>query len=478
MRAVRPLRFLTVALAVTAGLVASIGLTPLAAASPVKGGAACASLGKVQVSQGREFRCTRKGGKLVWVRGRVGSRPKPPTPSTPATPTATPSPAPFTQTSAGVSMGICRLTSTNQFQTGYSFPRSTSRLPGQGEIRGVMLFVEFQDSKSSEDIQTVADRYRKDFIRFYSAMSYGRVTFRIDAPNRFFQIPKPVDSYDMNMIRGITNPRVDVYFRDALDAADPFVDFSSYDVVYVIPPEKNGAITYGPAFPMPPGNSLLQTNEKVILNGAVAGADSRDRTNSLEWVWMAHETGHLFGVEHPWRIVAGPQGQTSSESKFAIWSLMLNMGWRNRSQPHEFLAWERFLMDWIDESNGICLDSTAGAWRQESHRLRLLPISSQESGVKAAFIKESPTTAIVLEFRTNGGFDKFPEEFEGLLVYRMDVARGYNQGNAELLQRGPVVTENMTVGTIKPGEIIQSEAMEIRFIARHGGMAYVEVVGR
>ena len=437
----------------------------------VKAGAKCSTKGETKTSQGKKFTCVKSGKTLVWNKGvvvktSVGV-------VTPPSPTPTPTPtAPFTVSSKSMEIENCKLKYKNQWETGFGFPRSSNRLPNFGVIKAIFIFVDFTDAPGTDRPTEVAKTYFEEFNAFYKSVSYGRVSFTYSVPDRYFRIDKPSNSYRMNMKKGEINPDPAAYFQDALKAADPTVDFSGFDVVYVIPSNTNKEIVYGPAFPMGLGNETLKTNEKIFYSGAVAGTDSRFQENSYEWVWLAHETGHLFGLEHPWRVQSTPQGATTIGPEVAIWDLMLAM-WKNSPQAHEFLGWTRFLLSWISDDQINCQD--VSTLSDNDLKFKLTPIESNTSSEKLAIIRINETKALVIEVRRNLGFDKIPLEYEGSLIYLVDVTKGSNEGMATLVSSNTKLVNGISVGTIKAGSSVEFADLRIEILFSDDQGDYIRV---
>jgi M6 family metalloprotease-like protein len=356
----------------------------------------------------------------------------------------------------------CKLRFATPFETGFGFPRSSTRLPATGVIRAIVLFVEFPDALGNDDPLVEGKKYTEEFIKFYSAMSYGKLEFKVDVAPKYFKLKSTTSSYKMNIGRGDDGSGVSRYFQDALEAADPSIDFSPYEVAYVIPSSTNVEITYGPAFPLPADSNLLRTNEKAFTSGAVGGADSRLRLNSLEWVWMAHETGHLFGLEHPWLVQSDSQGRTTIGDTVAMWDMMLAM-W-NGFSSFEFIAWTRFLIGWIPDNQIACIDAKAESGK--TFEIDVEPIARQASGRKMIFVKTSETTGIAIEVRRNEGFDRVSAEHEGTLVYAVDVSKRGNEGMARWLGSNNSKRRNVSVATIKTGAIIQTDWAQITVLSQ------------
>lgn len=358
-----------------------------------------------------------------------------------------------------VNLDQCRLPSGPREFTNFGFPRSINRLPSEGKIKAQIIFVDFIDAVGTDEkkLKEVANRYVKNFQKFYAAQSYGKISFEFSYEPKYFRIKEKTTSYRMNLRKGQNGEGVAKYFQDALRAADKQVDFSDIDVVYVIPSNTNREITYGPAFPMGIGNNFLQTDEGAIQNGAVAGTDSRRRENSLEWVWMAHETGHLFGLEHPWKLNSDAQGRGLSAPDYPVWDLMVNMG---DGSSGDFLGWSRFLIGWLGDEEVICVDKSSLTSKPVSFEIE--PLSSQARSKKFIFIKTGTHTGIAIEVRTRGGLNTFPASWQGPLVYKIDTRKIGNEGAASLIGSGTPRVRGMAIGTLKSGEKVFVEGVKVR----------------
>ena len=366
----------------------------------------------------------------------------------------------------------CKLPSGPRDFTNFGFPRSTNRLPSEGLIKAQIIFVDFPDAVGTDErnLKQVAQRYVKNFKKFYSAQSYGKVSFEFTYLPKYFRIGQKTTSYKMNLRKGQNGEGTGMYFQDALRASDKEIDFTGIDVVYVIPSNTNREITYGPAFPMGIGDTFLQTDEGALQNGAVAGTDSRLRENSLEWVWMAHETGHLFGIDHPWNANLDSQGRGLTAPSYPVWDLMLEM---KDGVTGDFLGWSRFLIGWLDESNVNCLDATT--LTREPVSLKLSPLSSRSDTDKFIFVKTGTYTGVAVEVRTRGGLNTFPASWQGPLVYKIDTRKKSNEGAASLVGPGSPRFNGLSIGTLKPGQQVVSDGVKVRFKSQAGKLYKIEV---
>jgi len=359
----------------------------------------------------------------------------------------------------------CQLPSGPGNFTDFGFPRSIDRLPAEGTIRAQILFVDFPDAVGTDEnrLRKVARQYTGKFKQFYSAQSYGKVRFEFSYIPRYFRLDSKTSSYKMNLRKGQDGSGAGRYFQDALRAADKDVDFTGIDVVYVIPSNTNREISFGPAFGTHREDSFLQTDETIIYNGAVAGTDSRLRENHLEWVWLAHETGHLFGLSHPWKIDSDAQGRVLSAPDYPVWDLMTHMG--DSGVAGDLLGWSRFQIGWLGASNVICVD--AKDIGTEPFVARLAALSSRQNAEKFLFIRTGTYTGIAVEVRTRGGLNRFPASWEGPLVYTLDTRKIGNQGATTLVGPSRIRHNGLVVGTLTLGQVVKSSGIEIKYAKKN-----------
>jgi M6 family metalloprotease-like protein len=316
-------------------------------------------------------------------------------------------------------------------ESNVGFPKSKLRLPGKGTIKAVMLYVQFKDVKGSGSTAADSKQFTDYLNGYFSSVSRKRLRFDVTVPKTIFSIPKNSSVYKMN-VWNQGDPHS--YAQDALTAADPFVDFTGVDVVYVIPPKKIRSIVYGPAFPLDSGGFTLDTNEGPIMSMAVGGADSRNFPDAKPGVWIVHETGHLFGMPHPY-----------ADANVAAWDLM---NWDN-GVP-EFLGWNRFINGWVGDNEVVCVDlrsKNSGAFS-----VNLEPLSRVAKGNKLIVLRTSNSKIVVLENRRATKYDKLTSNNEGVIAYEVDLTK-YGGKQIRLLSRGNTMN-GWPLGTLRPGNSV------------------------
>ncbi len=261
---------------------------------------------------------------------------------------------------------------------GESLPGTVA--PSVGVLRAIMLLVHASDAPPDESIaepRSLID----SAAAWFRTVSYGQLDFRVETVPRWLSLPARSTEYVADAGR---------YLRDAVAAADPYVDFSRIDVVYLAPASRTPS-----------------TSTSAILNGFGVRADGRE---IRLWVPLAagfagtgdaatllHETGHLLGL--PDLYLAG------SPSSFHRWDLMAAR-W-----PSELLAWHRWKLGWIDESQIVCVTG-------RTNRVVTLTPVERAGGTKAVFVKRG-SRVLAAEVRARAGYDRTLCE-TGVVVYEVD----------------------------------------------------------
>ncbi len=269
-----------------------------------------------------------------------------------------------------------------------------------GELRAILIFVDFDDAPASESIDELYDQLVPDAVAWYEEVSGGVATFRAQATERWYRMPKR--SPDYGAADGWTGEENHAYITDAVLAADPDVDYASIDLVYVVSSANAAIFTVGlilfPGWEIP-------VDGTVVRHGATLGTDFRDAPpNTSRGGWIIHETGHTFGLPDLWDASAPTWDE--GQAPIGIWDIM---GWGFLT-PH-FLTWHKWKIGWLSDAAVDCLDG--------GQLEKTLAATTASDGTKAIIIPTSPSTAYVIEARKRVGFDSRLCE-GGVLVYTVD----------------------------------------------------------
>ena len=326
------------------------------------------------------------------------------------------------------------------------FPRDTALALSLGVIRSIVLYVDFPDNKSRQNTAEFSNQFSEGAKKFLEAQSYGRAKFVFDIPSRIFRIEKNSSSYNIQRagqgdVRGL--------IQDAIDAADESIDFTPYEFVTVVPPSDTNSILFSGT--MNGSADSFRSNERNFSSAIWIGKNklSNFKKPGFGWSFYAHEIGHVLGITHPYLQKNGGPG--------AIWDLMGNGG---TSVP-EFIGWHRFLLNWLNENEVICLSKDSISKQQ----FFITPINSKSSKPKVVIVLVNPLQALFLEVRRASKYDKLLKDETGAIVYRVDVTKGDDEGIITVLGDKGTKREGQTLESIKRGEKIQSGGIFFQVIS-------------
>ena len=349
----------------------------------------------------------------------------------------------------GLSSNSCKAPKTSPYSVAFGFPRDENLIPSSGKLNGVMIFVEFTDVRGDDSPEEVGIKFTEKFEEFYQLNSYGQLQISVDIMPSYYFIDRTSTSFGMDTwSQG--NP--EEYFAAGIISADKDVDYSQYDFVVVMPPSDIKDIVYGPAFPGTPEYPTLNNvpRESQVYRGTVGGADQRNEYDFTGWIWLAHEIGHVLGMEHQYnsRLVPGP-----------IWDLMDNV---YTDVAPSLFAWNRFQMGWFSESQLACYKLEEAL--NQTIQLPLSPLDAQDQKLKSAMVRLSEHKVLVVEVRSDSPIDELREGYQGVLAYTVDTSLSGEAFPVKLLLEDNSDLEGQPVGTLEVGDSVTAEGFEISYL--------------
>lgn len=280
-----------------------------------------------------------------------------------------------------------------------------------GQIRAVMLFVDFSDLHATESMSAIYDRLVPHSRKWLTEVSYDRVRLDVTPLNQWVRMPRPLGAYGLR--DGINWPEHQDYIRDAVRAADGLVDFSSYQVVFVVAAKGSG-VDRSPAFQAYSGNGAMADGNE--LRYAATFFDDTKFSASYAANVLIHETGHILGLPDLYG--------TANTSGASYWDLFRwaggwdTMSW-NAPGAH-FLAWHKWKLGWLDSSQLTCLEKPGEL------TTTITPLE-RPGGLKAVVLPVGLSSAYVIESRKRIGEDAGLCE-DGVLVYSVDATARSGNG--------------------------------------------------
>ena len=323
--------------------------------------------------------------------------------------------------------------------------------PATGTRRVLTVFVDFPDAPATDSTEPYAAHLAPaaDWMR---TAAYGRLRLSLDSLHSWVRMP--ADSTSYGFARGLTFEAHEKYVRDAIAAADPYADFSRYDMVYIVPTRTAAAIPFSPTYLYDPATPGVTADGARLKWAVTFGQDM--------WRWghkvVAHETGHTFGLPDLYSFT-GPTHQYAGG-----WDVMGDIA----GAAPQFLGWHSWKLGWTRDRQVACL---AGP----GHRtMRLTPVE-RPGGTKIAVLRTGETTAYVAESRR-------PERNDGsacssgVLVYRIDSATPTGEGPVRVMNANPTTTPTagctqLDLAAFQPGQTFTDPDTGARIAVRAGGPA-------
>lgn len=333
------------------------------------------------------------------------------------------------------------------------FPRAEKRLPNRGVIKALIIPVEFTDLSGSGAPADVYKEMAKGTADFYYKQSQRTVRFEFTTLPNYVNLNVPVTTFNLGSYNG-GDPSS--YFMAGLRAAENLIDITDFDIAYVLPPKTVGAnqIAYGPAFPASLDSGGYKNATGTIFNGSVGGQDAWQSLAGAAWKWMAHETGHTFGL-YDWYTLDGTD-------PYGPWDIM-SLNWS--TEAIELNAWNRYISGWLADSQIQCLVASDISATPKTFKIENLSLDSSNS--KAVMIKLSDTKILIAEARATGGLDYLGDARTGIVVYTVDTSIPTIKGIAKTYIRVGGGT-NPRLAALKPDEFVTVDGIQIKAGTRNG----------
>jgi M6 family metalloprotease-like protein len=290
----------------------------------------------------------------------------------------------------------CKLPRVVESTIALGFPKIEGLAPSVGELNMTVLFVDFEDIQASKSTDSVFSIINPIASEFYEEISYGRLKINLTAHHEWLRLSKPSAHYGEGIYEFLPHRE---FIQEAVDLADNKVDFKETDVVLVMSNPEAEAIALGPVFKSLDPEYQIKTNEKNLSVGITSGYD----LNYWGGLWLAHETGHTFGLPDLYLFEA--ENSLSAVGTFGI------MG-TSAGNATGYFAFERWVLGWLDDDQIYCHDNAEVEIELEA--------IEQEGGTKAVIVPLDNTSALVVESRRKIGFDK--KTREGALVYLVNTS--------------------------------------------------------
>jgi len=413
-------------------------ITPIATAA-VKPGTKCSKQGLTSTSAGKKYTCVKSGKKLVWNKGvavKAAAKPdlnpvlKPvaptptvtPTPTPVATPNPTPTPTAATKNFAyqqpsipGSNFEICktREVSNSRGSTGAGFPEWSSLTPRTGNVKWALIPIDFPDLPGEANFRNRIDTQTKMLSEWFTTVSEGKFNIDWVVSDSWVRLPNKSNDYAIgssnNLDRVLNGLKL---WNDAMTQSDISFDFTNIQTVnFILPSGQTFLIETSQGFPWDEAVKNFRTKEGNVASFSIPGM-FMDMGGREYWSYWAHEFGHAIGLAHV--------GSSRESNPFQAYDLMGSQDGPSR----ELSGWLRFFAGWLSEERVYCQEES----KLVSTEVTLVPLSSNDAGVKLAIIPIANSRTIVVESRRVTKFDcTTPTKRDGVLAYIYDSKLGHGE---------------------------------------------------
>ncbi|WP_412126554.1 M6 family metalloprotease domain-containing protein [Streptomyces xinghaiensis] len=289
------------------------------------------------------------------------------------------------------------------------------------DIRAVMAFLSFPDADPVVAPDQLVSDYFPGTAEFFERASYGKFRLHVDPVPKWLEMPAASTTYGIG--RDWDTELRAAYLGDAMGLADRVVDFSGYDIVYLV------------ADPDAPGvdsdaTKVVNFDEPMRVDGTevrriVTVFEQRPPDRNV----LAHETGHVFDL--PDLYHRPKQGKGDWDTHVGDWDLM---GSQFGLAP-DFFGWHKWKLGWLDRGDVTCVRGEGGS----AHLL--VPVAAPAgrgavAGPRLLVVRTGASTVLAVEARAAVGND-LTTCTEGVLVYRVHSETGSAEGPVKVLDGHP-----------------------------------------
>ena len=312
----------------------------------------------------------------------------------------------------------------------------------------IVLLVYFSDLAATESVPTFNSLIFGNVSDYYEEISYGQCSLSGTVAG-WYNLGNTKAYYGADgATSGVTDDTDDDgdndswrLVDDAIAAADPVIDFSSYGHIMVVH-AGNGQESSGVSTDIWsvrwswPGHFV--TDEKTFDSCSIVPEHQGGDVDRCIGV-IAHEFGHDIGLPDLYHF-----GKSGSDDLVGIWGLMASGSWGGSpsgTRPTHMTAYCKLMLDWY--GNDEIYDLMSGSFEGT-----LTASYNQTSGLRVIRYNVTESYYYLVEARYRLGYDSSLSQ-SGIIVTRVDTTKGSGQG---IVQVRSDWIYSLSFGSWTPGE--------------------------
>ncbi|MDH6518438.1 M6 family metalloprotease-like protein [Streptomyces sp. SAI-135] len=365
--------------------------------------------------------------------------------------------------------GACQIRGGPAVQMSEGLPTPGGYSRSTGTVHALTLMIDFSDAPGSG---SALDRFREFFPQtqdWFRTSSYGRLDYRPEAPvTDWLRMPKSFRAYGIE--RGAPfDPGYRRLVQDIVAAADPKVDFRSYDFLNVLVTPNAGpsaldtvlSVTFAGNTDAPVADGVPVANASFVYSRQDDGSGSYPQTG---YRVLPHENGHVFGLPDLYTQNGG--------GAVGHWDIMSEDWGAN----NDLLGWHKWKLGWLDAAQVHCVTAPGAS------EYTLTPLARSGLGTKLLFVPLGRRTGYAVELRTREGNDETVCR-AGVLVYKVDADVDTGRGPVRVYDarrdsggctRSPNVHAELSDAPFATGEEFRDagRGVRVRVLGAEGDGAY------
>jgi len=283
-----------------------------------------------------------------------------------------------------------------------TYPASTAAWPvmhNSGNFNIAVVPIDFSDAPGGGLPSDLYGDQSKLLADWFNAFSNGKLHTTVQFIDKWHRASKPSSTYNVGGGEGGTGAGESPVVQEYVDLSKNEIDYTKVDTVIFVYPKDIPAIS----------DFLTARNDQISVNGRninlLALATSQQTGKyGLFWVYMAHEMLHSFGLAMHFPV--NPPG----------WGIE----WGNYTHSETLSPWNQMILGWLNSDQYYC----ATGQDLTDAKLTLVPLESEASGMRTAFIRVSNTESLmVVSHRKDIWSYNMPDSYYGTMVALIDTSK-------------------------------------------------------